>query len=211
MDVSAVVLAGGKNRRLGKNKAQEIIGGKSLIEHVIERLRPLASQILIVTSPQQPDLTVTGTETLLDLYPGKGPLVGVYTGLTYSRFSRSITVACDMPFLNTELLRYMIELSGEFDAIVPRLGEGKVEPLHAIYSKSCLPVIEGRLERNQLGVHSFLKAMNVRYVEQDECQRLDPELLSFFNVNYQSDLKRAAMLASVDSAANRWELKKGSL
>ncbi len=196
MDVSAVVLAGGKNLRLGKNKALETIGGKSLIEHVIERLRPLASQILIVTSKQQSDLTVAGTETLLDLYPSKGPLVGMYTGLTYSRSSHSIMVACDMPFLNTELLQYMIELSGDFDAVVPRLEEGKVEPLHAIYSKSCLPVIEKRLERNQLGVHSFLKTVNVRYVERDECQRLDPELLSFFNVNYQSDLDRAVMLAS---------------
>ncbi|MFC2041639.1 molybdenum cofactor guanylyltransferase [Chloroflexota bacterium] len=197
MDVSAVVLAGGKNLRLGKNKALETFDGKSLIERVIERIRPLASQILIVTSQQQSDLTIAGTETVLDLYPDKGPLVGIYTGLTYSRPSHSLVVACDMPFLNTELLRYMIGLLGNFDAVVPRLEEGKIEPLHAVYSKSCLPVIEERLERNHLGIHSFFKTVNVRYVERDECQRLDPELLSFFNVNYQSDLDRAAMLASV--------------
>ncbi|MFC1966090.1 molybdenum cofactor guanylyltransferase [Chloroflexota bacterium] len=196
MGVSAVVLAGGKNLRLGKNKALETFYGKSLIERVIERIRPLASQILIVTSKQQSDLAVAGTEALLDLYPDKGPLVGIYTGLTYSRSSHSITVACDMPFLNTELLRYMTELSGDFDAVVPRLEEEKIEPLHAVYSKSCLPAIRERLESNHLGIHSFLKAVNVRYVERDECQRLDPELLSFFNINYQSDLERAAMLAS---------------
>ncbi|MFC2052092.1 molybdenum cofactor guanylyltransferase [Chloroflexota bacterium] len=196
MIVSTIILAGGKNLRMGRSKASEIIGGKSLIEHVIERLRPLTRQILIVTSQQRPDLTVAGVETLVDLYPDRGPLAGIYTGLRYSQPSHSIVVACDMPFLNAGLLRHMVKLSRNFDAVVPRLEEGKVEPLHAVYSKSCLSVMEGMMKHNQLGVHSFLEAVNVRYVEREECQRLDPELLSFFNINYQSDLDRAIMLAA---------------
>jgi len=90
----------------------------------------------------------------------------------------------------------MVGLAGDFDAVVPRLGGGMVEPLHAIYSKSCLDKMKRRLERNQLGVHSFLKTVRVRYVEREESQRFDPQLLSFFNINYQSDLDRAIALAA---------------
>ena len=197
MKVTSIVLAGGKSLRLGRSKVLETIGGKSLIGCVAERLEPLTNQILIVTSQEQLDLPGAGkAEILVDLYPGKGPLGGIYTGLLASRSSHSIVVACDMPFLNTELLRYMIELSRGFDAVVPRLGEGMVEPLHAIYSRSCLGNMKTRLERNQLGINSFLNTVRVRYVERTECQKLDPQLLSFFNINYQSDLDHAITLAS---------------
>ncbi len=197
MKVTAIVLAGGKSRRLGRRKVLETIGGKSLLERVTERLRPLTDQLLIVTSQEQLDLPDAGkAEILVDLYPGKGPLGGIYTGLLAARSSHSIVVACDMPFLNAELLRYMIELSGDFDAVVPRSGEGMVEPLHAIYSKSCLDIIKTQLERNQLGVDSLFSLLRVRYVERAECQKLDPQLLSFFNINDQSDLDRAIALAA---------------
>ena len=197
MDVASIVLAGGKNLRLGRSKALETICGQSLIERVIERLRQLTDEILVVTSQEHPDLPVAGgAKILVDLYPDKGPLGGIYTGLLEARSSHGIVVACDMPFLNIELLRYMIGLVDEFDAVVPRLGEGMAEPLHAIYSKNCLGEMKARLERNQLGVHSFLNMVRVRYVERDECERLDPQLLSFFNINYQSDLERAVTLAA---------------
>ena len=198
MKVTSIVLAGGKSLRMGRSKALETISGKSLIECVVERLRPLTNQILIATSQQQLDILVAGVaEILVDIYPDKGPLGGIYTGLLASRSSHSIVVACDMPFLNIELLRYMIELSGDFDAVVPRLGKGMgVESLHAIYSKSCLDSMKTQLERNQLEVNSFLNTVRVRYVEQAECQRLDPQLLSFFNINCQSDLDWAIALAA---------------
>ena len=197
MKVTAIILAGGKNLRLGKSKALVTIGSKSLIECVIERLTPLANRILVVTSQGRTNLPVAGkAEILIDRYPDKGPLGGIYTGLVASQSSHSIAVACDMPFLNTELLRYMIELSPGFDAVVPCLEEGMAEPLHAVYARSCLDSMKTRLENHQLGVYSFLNAMHVRYVEQAECQRFDPQLLSFFNINYQSDLERAMALAA---------------
>ncbi|GAJ09814.1 unnamed protein product, partial [marine sediment metagenome] len=148
-------------------------------------------------SREQPDLPIIcRAEILVDLYSGKGPLAGIYTGLLAAQFSHSVVVACDMLFLNTKLLRYMIELSPDFDVVVPRLGEEMVEPLHAIYSKDCLGNIKTQLERNQLRVNSFFNTVRVRYVERAECQRLDPQLLSFFNINYQSDLDRAIALAA---------------
>jgi len=195
MKVTSIILVGGKNLRLGRTKALEVIGGRSLVEYVIERLRPLSDQILIVTSPQLLDLPVAGEmEILVDLYPGKGPLGGIYTGLLSAQSSKSITVACDMPFLNAELLTYMVELSSDFDAVVPRLGEGMAEPLHAVYSKNCLGKMKERLESGQLSVYSFLDMINVRYIEREESLRFDPQLLSFFNINYQSDINKAIVL-----------------
>jgi molybdopterin-guanine dinucleotide biosynthesis protein A len=89
----------------------------------------------------------------------------------------------------------MIELSGDFDAVIPRLDKGMVEPLHAVYSKNCLDNMKAQLERNQLEVDSLFKTVRVRYVERAECQRVDPQLLSFFNINYPSDLDKAITLA----------------
>ena len=195
--VTSIILAGGRNLRLGSSKALEIIGGKSLIERVVERVKLVSNQTLIVISQGQLALPVTvEAKVLVDLYPGKGPLGGIYTGLLASPSSHSVVVACDMPFLNIELLRYMIELSPGFDAVVPRLGEGRVEPLHAIYSKGCLDNMKTQLEHNQLRVSRFLDTVRVRYVERVECQRFDPQLLTFFNVNCQSDLDRAITLAA---------------
>jgi molybdopterin-guanine dinucleotide biosynthesis protein A len=198
--MTSIVLAGGKSLRLGRSKCLETINGKSLIERVTERLKSVSRQILIVTSREQLDLPVTGeAEVVVDLYPDKGPLMGIYIGLLDAESSHSLVVACDMPFLNIELLRYMVELSPSFDAVVPRLGEGKVEPLHAVYSRSCLGSMKILLEHNQLEVTRLLNKVRVRYVEKAECQRFDPKLLSFFNINYQSDLDRAIMLAAETS------------
>ena len=197
MKVTSIILAGGKNRRLGRNKALEAIQGRSVLEHVMEQIRPIASQILIVTSEKQSALLAGfPAETLVDIYPDRGPLGGIYTGLLASQYSHSIVVACDMPFLNTELLHFMTELSPGFEATVPRIWGETAEPLHAVYSKSCLGKMKERLELNQLGMHSFLKTVRVRYVDRTECQRSDPRLLSFFNINYQSDLEQAIALST---------------
>jgi len=194
--VASIVLAGGQSLRLGRIKALEVISGKSLIERVVERVQLVSDQTLIVTSQGQVALLAgCSAEVLVDLYPDKGPLGGIYTGLLAAASLYSLVVACDMPFLNTELLRYMIELSQDFDVVAPRLGEGKLEPLHAIYSKACLPSMKTLLECNQLEVYRFLNSVNVRYVEQMECQRFAPQLLSFFNINSQADLEQAITLA----------------
>jgi molybdopterin-guanine dinucleotide biosynthesis protein A len=139
-------------------------------------------------------------EFVTDLYPDYGPLGGLYTGLAAAQASHIIAVACDMPFLNTKLLGYMLDLSGDFDAVVPRLDEGMIEPLHAVYSQSCLEKMKERLERKQLSVGSFVKALRVRYIDQTESQQLDPKLLSFFNINYPADLERAIALEAEENS-----------
>ncbi|MFC1953195.1 molybdenum cofactor guanylyltransferase [Chloroflexota bacterium] len=192
MKATLIILAGGKSLRLGRIKALETIGGESLIERVVERLKPIADRILIVTSPEQIDFPVSGeVEIIVDLYPGRGPLGGIYTGLWYSRSPLSIIVACDMPFINADLMEYMVGISEDYDVIVPRLKNGMLEPLHAVYSRTCLNKMEIRLKKNELGVHPFLETVNVRYINQAEIQKFDPQLLSFFNINYLSDIDKA--------------------
>jgi molybdopterin-guanine dinucleotide biosynthesis protein A len=197
MEVTSIVLAGGKNLRLGRSKALEVIGGKSLIDRVIERLEPVTNRFLIVTSREHSEFPTGGDiEILTDIYPDRGPLGGIYTGLLASQSSCSIAVACDMPFLNNGLLSHMIDLSHGFDAVVPRWQNGMLEPLHAVYAKSCLDTMKKRLENDQLGIYRFLDEINVRYIEEEECKQFDPDLLSFFNINHEADLKRATKLAA---------------
>ena len=196
MKITAIILAGGKSLRFGRNKALEPFLGKSLLERVVDRLRPLAAQLLVVTSGEQVLPSLEKTEALTDALPGKGPLSGIYTGLLAARCSHSIVVACDMPFINIKLFRFMAELAPEFDAVIPRLSQAKVEPLHAVYAKSCLDKIKLQLEENRLGIHTLINTLHVRYVEREECLKLDPGLMSFLNINSQVDLDRAILLAS---------------
>ncbi len=196
MEITSIILAGGKNLRLGRSKALELVNGKSLIERVFERLKPLSDEILVVTSPEQFDLPGDYRAKMTeDIYPGKGPIGGLYTGLMASKSLINIVVACDMPFLNTGLLEYMVGLAGDYDAVVPRLENGMIEPLHSIYSRSCLSYIEKQMGNSRLSIHAFLDKARVRYVERTESGKLDPQYLSFFNINDQSDLDRAIELA----------------
>jgi len=196
MNVTSIILAGGKNLRLGRNKALEAINGTSLIERVISRLEPMSDRILVITSAGQTDLLFPGrAEVVVDIEPDRGPLAGIYTGTLASSSSHIIAVACDMPFLNTELLKYMVEICRDYDAVVPRLDDGKVEPLHAVYSRNCLEEMRALLEKGVLKVHMLLKSINVRYVDPDESRKIDPDLLSYFNINHQSDLDRAVAIA----------------
>ena len=198
-----MALAGGMSRRLGRNKAVEQIGGESLIERVVCRLSQVSSETIVVVAEESRvealDLP-PWVRTAADIYPGSGSLGGIFTGLSAAEGDYGIVVACDMPFLNTELLGFMLDLAPDYDVVVPRLN-GRPEPLHAIYSKSCLEPIESRLKRKDLKIALFFDEVGVAYIEEDDIDSLDPHRLSFFNVNTQEDLDRAMALeaqASVD-------------
>jgi len=197
LDIGCIVLAGGKGLRLGQDKAWETIGDRSLLERVIARLASFNSNILIVTASERafPQLSgYPGLKVVADIYLDKGPLGGIYAGLKASDSFYNLVVACDMPFLNRALLRYMMQVSDGFDLVVPRVGE-LVEPLHAVYSKGCLAPIESLLNQGDLSLRQLFTLVRVRYVEAEEIDRFDPEHLSFFNINNEADLERAKKLA----------------
>ena len=195
--MTSIILAGGKGSRLGKSKPLQIIGGRSLVQWVIDRLATISTEIIMVTAHGEaiPCISDAKMRTVADIYPGKGPLVGIYSGLMAASSSRAIVVGCDTPFLSVGFLEYMDRISSTFDVVVPRV-KNDLEPLCAVYSKSCLAHIHELLEQNELKIDRLFGMVNVRYIEEDEIDSFDPAHLSFFNVNSQADLDRARRLAA---------------
>lgn len=132
-------------------------------------------------------------KVIVDLYPGKGALGGIYTGLAAADTFYSLVVGCDMPFLNSALLHYLIELTPNFDVVVPRIDD-MTEPLHSAYSKDCLASIKQLLHQDRLAISHLFSLVNTRYVGEDEIAKFDSEHLSFFNINTQGDLRKAKAL-----------------
>ncbi|MBI5652762.1 MAG: molybdenum cofactor guanylyltransferase [Chloroflexi bacterium] len=210
--VSGVILAGGKSRRMGRDKAFIKFDGKPIIARVIERIQPLCSELIIVANDRDAYASFDA-QIISDVYPGKGSLGGLYTGLHAARTDYVLAVACDMPFLNRDLLRFMISLAADFDVTIPRArdlsrnlaqnrrGDGapgfkrallakeiNLHPTHAIYSKNCLAPIHAKLMADELRLIGFHDGLRVRVVELDEIDRFDPKRLSFFNANTPDDL-----------------------
>ncbi len=195
-------MAGGKSSRLGRIKATEKIGAQTLLELVIESLFPITRSILVVFSESTFDLVDVGqfdVKVVVDLYRGGGVLGGLYTGLVNTSTEYSLAVGCDMPFLNAALLRYLVDLAPGFDIVVPRSG-GMYEPLHAVYSRRCLPFIAELIEQNKLKVSDLFDLVSTRYVEDKEIIKYDPQRLSFFNINTSHDLELARRLMEGRSA-----------
>ena len=197
LDIGYIVLAGGKSKRLGRNKINEVIGDTTLFNRVITVLSAFKGTIIIVTAEDStiPDnFTYPKIKMVHDLYPGKGMIGGIITGLSVSKNYYNLVVACDMPFLNTDLLRYMISITEDNDLVAYK-NKNELEPLHAIYSKNCLPILK-EIMQNNLRIFEMLDRIKVRYLSSTEINRYDPKNISFFNVNTEADLRIANNIAS---------------
>lgn len=198
MGVTGVVLAGGLSRRLGRDKAVELFGGEPLISRVIGRLSALTNETVVVVNNEARAGVLplpTDAKTAVDIYADSGSLGGIFTGVTAATNDWSFVVACDMPFLDSDLISHMLTLRQGYDAVVPVI-DGFPEPTHAAYSKSCLPHIERRLKAGQLKIAGFFDDVRVRFVSEREIEGFDCERLSFFNINRPEDLERAHSLAN---------------
>ncbi|HEY97615.1 MAG TPA: molybdenum cofactor guanylyltransferase [Dehalococcoidia bacterium] len=193
MDISCIILAGGKSLRLGHDKITEKVGNKTLLEKVISRIDSLCKDIVIVTAEER-SFAESGDnpkiKTVSDIFPGRGSLGGIYTGLVKSESFYNLVIAADMPFLNRDLVAYMTEVAEGFDFVIPRIGS-YFEPLHSIYSKNCVPPIETMIKNNRRIIIELFDFVKVRYVEAEEIDRFDPEHMSFFNINTMEDLELA--------------------
>ena len=192
------MLAGGLSRRLGRDKAVEPVGGEPLIQRVISALSHVSSQIVVVVNEPGRAKALAlpeSTTAAVDIYPNKGSLGGIYTGLSAAGCDWAFVVSCDMPFLDTRLLSHMSSLRDGYDVVAPVIDD-RPEPTHALYHKVCLPHIRRQLEAGELKISGFFEEVRVRYVPQAELDRIDPAHLSFFNVNTQEDLDRAHKLAA---------------
>jgi len=192
--VSAAILAGGQSSRMGSIKALVRVGGRTIIERIVERVQPLAEELILVTNTPEVYAWL-GLPMFGDLIPGKGPLGGLYSALSSVHGDHTLAVSCDQPFLNADLLRYLIGLREGYDVVVPLAPDGYPQSMHAVYGKGCLGPIRARLDADRLKMIGFFDEVRVRQVPMDEIAPIDPERLSFVNVNTPGDLAEAERIA----------------
>lgn len=188
--VSAIVLAGGGSTRMGKNKALLQLGKKTMIERIVDTLRPLFSEIILVTNhPEEyhflKDIIYIKDEKILE---ERNSLIGIYSGLLAANNPYAFVVPCDMPLLNQGLIKYMIDKLGDEDVFIPLI-EGHYQPLHAIYSKGCIEPIRKLLDQQKYKIINFFHEVSIRTIDEDTVKRFSKEFTCFLNVNtYQAYL-----------------------
>ncbi|MCU0573217.1 MAG: molybdenum cofactor guanylyltransferase [Syntrophobacteraceae bacterium] len=184
--LTGAVLAGGRSLRYGRNKALEVFQGERLVDRAVGALRKSCSPVFLVANDLTPYLGV-GANLLRDIVSFQGPLGGLYTALLFSPNDWVAVRATDMPLFVPEMLEAMLSLSaGGVDVVVPRSGD-KYEPLFALYHRRCIPAIADVLEGPRRNVIGFFARVRVKHFEEDEWRRLDPDGLSFRNVNTPED------------------------
>lgn len=198
MTVTGVIQAGGRSIRMGGSpKALIELGGKRIIERIVDVLSTELSDLLVVTNT--PELYgFLGLPMVLDVFPDHGSLGGIYSGLRAAKGEYAFTVACDMPFLHREVVRLLLAHAGEADVVVPEVG-GQLETLHALYGKACLGHMEELLLAKRLKIIGFFDKVRVKVIAEGEVARFrDPEIC-FMNVNSPGDLARGReILAELD-------------
>jgi molybdopterin-guanine dinucleotide biosynthesis protein A len=187
--ITGVILAGGKSSRMGQNKALMSLGGKRLVDRVVEVMRSAFDELLMVTNTPEVYADL-GLPMVRDVWPDKGSLGGVYSAIYHAATPYCLVVACDMPFLRAAVLRYLITQMADYDVVVPDV-LGELQTLHAIYSKACLQPIERRLAMNRLRIVGFFPEVRVRTVTASELEPYDPELLAFQNLNTPEEFRAA--------------------
>ena len=193
MRVTGVIQAGGKSTRMGgRPKALMELGGRRIIDRVVEVVRAVSDDVLLVTNT--PDLYMgLGLRMVPDVFPDHGSLGGIYSGLEASSGEAAFTVACDMPFLMPEVARLVIDHADDADVVLPRVGE-QFETLHACYAKTCLGPMEARLRQGRLKIVGFFDDVRVRTITEQEVARFRAPELVFMNVNTPEELTRAREL-----------------
>ena len=216
LPVTGVILAGGKSRRMGQNKALLQLGDSPLIAHVIRRMHLVTDELLLITNTPT-EYAHLGLPMHSDRVPDAGALGGVYTGLTHASYDAVICVGCDNPFLVPDLLTYLVSVLDEYDAVMPYTHGNKQTPFYqdkgigaknpsysddritlqtlcAAYAKRCLPIVELMLQESELRVHALAERAHIQRVSPEVWQTFDSEGMSFFNINTPEDFETGKKL-----------------
>jgi molybdopterin-guanine dinucleotide biosynthesis protein A len=191
--VTGVIQAGGKSTRMGgAPKALMELGGRRIVERVVDAIASVVDDMLIVTNA--PELyAFLGVPMVGDVFPDHGSLGGIYSGLKAAPGDVAFTVACDMPFLVPDVARLVVERAGRADVVIPRTGD-QLETLHASYAKACLPHMEARLRGGRLKIVGFFESVTVLEIAEAEVRRVADPARVFMNVNTPDELERARVL-----------------
>ena len=190
--VTGIILAGGKSSRLGRDKAWEDVGGQRIIDRVIGALQSSCDEVLIIGDrpERQNELSLPKCiQYRSDELKGRGSIGGLYTGLKASDTLWSLVVACDMPYISRELIRFMLSIisKNRCDAIVPVIN-GRYQPTHALYNSTCIPFIEKNISSGNFRMDSYFDEIYLEEISEDVINSIKGAELSFFNVNTEDDL-----------------------
>lgn len=193
LNASIIILAGGKSSRMKREKAFVTINEQPLIERIISKVQDHFQEVIVVTNRPR-EYSYLDVEIVTDIIPGLGPLSGIHAGLIHSSSTYNLVVPCDMPFVSTRLASLMIEEAEGYDIVVANSDNG-LQPLHGIYGKQCIPVIETALKQGVKKITEIYSQVNVKIIEENKLKSwgITPEV--FFNVNTPEDLLRANSLA----------------
>lgn len=194
--IAGLILAGGRGVRIGGNKPGVMLAGKPLLHWSMRALQQVVPHIVVAIAPGQelPHVCTKVPVTVCeDLLPGRGPLTGVFTGLRCSEAERILVAPCDAPLVQPDVLRMLLARRSRVDAVIPRVN-GRLETAFGVYAESALPVLTEALNSDDLSMRSLVSRLDVEIVEEDELRAVDPDLLTFMNVNTHDDLERVALL-----------------
>ncbi len=186
---TGIILAGGKSSRMGTNKALLPIAGKLNIERTIDTLSEVTNELIIVTNAKE-QYECFGIRMVSDRIQDKGPLAGMEAGIRHSNTNINVVVACDMPFISADVLRFLQNKVASYDAVIPYIFK-KLHPTCAVYTKSVLPVLESNLNENELRLYQMIQMLHVNYIDENQFEALDISLEDvFFNMNVQQEYQQ---------------------
>jgi molybdopterin-guanine dinucleotide biosynthesis protein A len=189
------IQSGGASNRMGQDKALMPFLGKPLINRVLERVRYLADEVLVTTN-RPTEYAFLGVPLFIDVIKDRGALGGLYTALSVAKYPYVAVVACDMPFVNPDILAHCHHLLAEkdIDAVIPRTEHG-LEPFHAVYRRlTCLPAVNSALQSGKWRLISWLPEVKTYELSQEEIQPLDPDGIAFWNINTPQEFLQAEQL-----------------
>ena len=192
-DVTGIVLAGGAGRRMGAPKPLLHLGGMTLIEHVVAAIEPLVAGVIVVTNDSE-SMAFLGLPTVPDAEPGRGPLMGLYSGLLACPTPYALAVACDAPFMQPALLEALVARRKDDAMTLPQTGDGP-QPMPGVYPTALAPSIAALLEAGRAAMRDLVAAGPVELLSAEDVKALDPEGRSFKDLDTPEDLAAArAML-----------------
>lgn len=159
--VTGVILAGGKNSRMGADKGLLMVNGKRIVERAIEAMKAEVDEIFIISNGNNYDYL--GYKVYSDIIKDSGPMGGIFTALSYTETDKNFVVSCDMPFISKELVGFIVENSEGCEIAIPKHGE-KLEPLCAVYDRSCRDGFEALLQRKELKLLDALRYFKVKHI-----------------------------------------------
>lgn len=191
-NVSGILIAGGKSRRMGQDKRFLRVAGERLFERTLSVLMNTFAETIVVLAEPLDTLDVRGCRVVYDAIPNTGSLGGLYTGLMAASHSRVFAVACDMPFLDAAVIRCMLSYDAAADVVVAELA-GRFQPMHAVYSRRCVPFLKDMAERQDLKIQNVFqrKGLGVVVLRENDFASLPLGVRSFQNINTPEDLALA--------------------